>query len=36
MIHKKDFRKGFTLIEVLIVVVIIAALAAMILPRFIS
>lgn len=36
MISIKSCRKGFTLIEILVVVVILAALAAMILPRFIS
>lgn len=36
MIPIKSCRKGFTLIEVLIVVVIIAALAAMVIPRFVG
>lgn len=36
MIHKRSCREGFTLIEVLIVVVIIAALAAMVIPRFVG
>lgn len=34
MTRKRSCRKGFTLIEILIVVVILAVLAAMILPRF--
>lgn len=36
LLRKKGCRKGFTLIEVLIVAVIIAALAAMIIPRFVG
>lgn len=36
ILHKKSYPKGFTLIEVLIVVVIIAALAAMVIPRFVG
>lgn len=36
ILHKKGCPKGFTLIEVLIVVVIIAALAAMVIPRFVG